>query len=155
VIPNGLDPSHLAPGSPNAGVEYSDSTITSPPADLTEADLVGIFRFSDGFAHFEIHLQADHQFTAMMLHGLTQGGESLQRELTPQSAGTWEWANGNSVVFTDSTDKSHSEFTLASVAGHVALQEPAGRPILRRVYVKADRSAVDFSLDPTSRANSR
>jgi len=128
------------PAQSSAGVEFSADEITPATNPVSSGDIVGTYRFADGFWSWELHLLHDGRFGIVVITDSLESTDDGKVELGSflDSAGTWTVRNGKVVDLqfgTEADGTKHMEFSVVSVRGRVSLQEPAIRPFLRRVYV--------------------
>ncbi len=123
------------------GVGFSDEKIAELTGSVGPSDLAGSYRFADGFWEWEIHLLRDGKFgvVAMTDELETAADGSVRRHGILESKGAWNVENGSAVRLKyQSTAGGSSDlvFTVVTVGGRLALQEPRFRPYLRRIYVR-------------------
>ncbi len=103
---------------------------------LAETDLVGSYRFGDGFWNWEIHLEQDKSFGLVWISDtLVEGDDgSVSLETGVDVSGQWS-LRGNAVVL------NYGEplvFRMVRVGMKLSLVEPTLRYDYHRVYVKTN-----------------
>lgn len=110
------------------------------PHSITKGQVVGTYRYADGFWEWKIGLFADGRYLEVAFTDkLIVDDDGMRHEAFIEGSGKWEVRDDGFLVLYPADNTEPELRTIMEVGTQLGLMEPPGRPDLRRVYVQVSQ----------------
>ncbi len=132
--------SQAARARPDSGYYGDGGAIRVAPHSITKGQVVGTYRYADGFWEWKIGLFADGRYLEVAFTDkLIVDDDGMRHEAFIEGSGKWEVRDDGFLVLYPADNTEPELRTIMEVGTQLGLMEPPGRPDLRRVYVQVSQ----------------